>query len=318
MDRREFLTQGGKAAALAALTGATAWAFHDRVPGHSPTLHVKAGDFEVPPDPLLPALAQARNPDDPVQALRAALDAMGGIRRFVRPGERVTLKPNAAWDRTPEQAANTNPLLVGEMARQCLEAGASRVVVTDVTCNDARRTFLRSGIREAAEAAGAEVLLARDEDFVEVAIGGELLGVWPVLRHTLYTDRLINMPVVKHHGLSGCTLGMKNHYGVLGGRRGALHQQIDLSIVELARFVRPTLTILDGTRVLLRGGPQGGSLDDVERRDTVLAATDPVAGDARACELLGLSPEQVSHIAAAHAAKLGTLYYPEAGFREVP
>jgi len=318
MDRRRFLMQGGKAAALAAASGATAWAFHDRIPARSRTIHVKKANFEVPPDPFLPGLALARNPDDPVQALRGALDAVGGIRRFVRPGERVTIKPNVGWDRTPEQAANTNPHLVAEMVRQCFGAGASSVIVTDVTCNDARRTFLRSGIREAVETAGGEILLPREEDFIDVAIGGEVLGVWPVLRQTVYTDRLINMPVTKHHRLSGCTIGMKNHYGVLGGRRGALHQRIDRSIVELTGFVRPTLTIVDNTRILMRGGPQGGSLDDVERRDAVIAATDPVAADARACEFLGLSPEQVGHIAAAHAAKLGTLYYPEAGFEEVP
>ncbi len=317
MDRRRFLVQGGKAAALAAASGGAAWAFHDRIPSRSRTIHVKKVDFEVPANPLLPGLALALNRDDPVQALRGALDAVGGIRRFVRPGERVTIKPNVGWDRTPEQAANTNPYLVAEMVQQCLAAGASKVIVTDVTCNDVRRTFVRSGIREAVEAAGGEILLPREEDFIDVAIGGELLGVWPVLRQTIYTDRLINMPVTKHHTLSGCTIGMKNHYGVLGGRRGVLHQKIDLSIVELARFVRPTLTIVDNTRVLMRSGPQGGSLDDVERRDTVIAATDPVAADARACEFLGLSPEQVGHIAAAHAAKLGTLYYPEAGLEEV-
>lgn len=318
MERRRFLVQGGKATALAAATGGVAWAFHDRIPSRNRTIHVKKIDFEVPGDPLLPGLALARNPDDPVQALRGALDAMGGIRRFVQPGERVTIKPNVGWDRTPEQAANTNPHLVGEMVRLCLAAGASQVIVTDHTCNDPRRTFLRSGIREAVEAAGGTILLPQEEDYVDVAIGGEVLGVWPVLRQAIYTDRFINMPITKHHRLSGCTVGMKNHYGILGGRRGALHQKIDLSIVELARFVRPTLTVVDNTRVLLRSGPQGGSLDDVERRDAVIVATDPVAADARACEFLGLSPEQVGHIAAAHAAKLGTLYYPEAGFAEVP
>jgi uncharacterized protein (DUF362 family) len=317
VNRRRFLVQGSKAAALAAAAGGVAWAFHDRIPTRSRTIHVKKSDFEVPRDPLLPGLALARNADDPVQALRSAVDALGGIRRFVQPGERVTIKPNVGWDRTPEQAANTNPYLVAEVVAQCLAAGASQVIVTDVTCNDARRTFLRSGIREAVEAAGGEILLPQDEDFIDVAIGGEVLGVWPVLRQTVYTDRLINMPVTKHHRLSGCTIGMKNHYGVLGGRRGALHQKIDRSIVELAGFVRPTLTIVDNTRVLMRSGPQGGSLDDVVRHDAVIAATDPVAADARACEFLGLIPDQVGHIAAAHAAKLGTLYYPEAGFGEV-
>ncbi len=316
MKRREFLKQGGKALALATVTSATGLFFHNRnSTGHSSVLE-RNTSFEAAPDKSLPGITLARQ-DDPVAALNSALDAIGGIKRFVKPGEKVTVKPNVGWDRAPEQAANTNPILVGEMVRLCYQAGASKVIVTDVTCNDPRRCFLRSGIREAAEKAGAEVILPVEQDYIKVDMGGKLLTSWPVLKYFVETDRMINMPIVKQHSLSTCTVGMKNLYGILGGRRNQLHQQIDQSIVDLASFCRPTLTIADATRVLHRGGPQGGSLDDVTIENTVICSIDQVALDARACEFLGLSGDLVSHIALAQASGLGKVDYESIGYKEI-
>ncbi len=317
MDRRDFLKKTGPAVALAAVTGTTGLVFHNRETAtRRKTLVAKTASFEVPPDPSLPTLTSATHAD-PAAALNAALDAIGGIGRFVKTGESVVVKPNVGWDRTAEQGANTHPALVSEMVRLCLSAGASRVIVSDVSCNDPRRSFLRSGIKEAGESAGARVVLPSAEDFVEVELGGVVLTRWPVLRHFVEHDRLINMPVVKQHSLTRCTIGMKNLYGILGGRRNRLHQEIDQSIVDLAAFVRPTLTVVDATRVMLRGGPQGGSLDDLSVENTVMCATDQVAADSRAVELLGLSGRQIGHIALAARAGLGSLDYRGAGYREV-
>ncbi|MCK4574228.1 MAG: DUF362 domain-containing protein [candidate division Zixibacteria bacterium] len=316
MKRRDFLRQTGKAVAVAAVSGATGLAFHNRVTTTYIPAIVKLNDFRVPADPSFPAVTLANNVD-PVTALNAALEAIGGIDRFVQPGERVTIKPNVGWDRAPEQAANTNPILVGEMVRQCLAAGAEEVIVTDVTCNDARRCFIRSGIREEAEKAGARVILAVDDDFVRTDLKGKLLTEWPVLKYFVQTDRLINMPIVKQHSLPDCTIGMKNLYGIIGGPRYQLHQQIDQSIVDLAAFCPPTLTVIDATRVLLRSGPQGGSLDDVARHDTVICATDQVAGDSRAAEFLGLEGANVSHFLLAEQSGLGTVDYRAAGYKEI-
>jgi uncharacterized protein (DUF362 family) len=273
-------------------------------------------NFGVPVDKSMPQLTLAVN-TDPIVALRASLDAIGGIKRFVKPGERVTVKPNVGWDRTPEQAADTNPLLVGEMVRLCLAAGAASVIVSDISCNDPRRCFLRSGIREAAEKAGATVILPLDEDYREIDMGGKVLTKWPVLKHFVDTDRLINMPIVKHHSLSTCTVGMKNLYGIIGGSRGRLHQQIDQSIVDLVMFATPTLTVVDASRVLLRGGPTGGSLDDVSIQNTVMCATDPVAADSRASEFLGSSGDRVSHIVLGEKSGLGFVDYRAAGYKEI-
>jgi uncharacterized protein (DUF362 family) len=316
MDRREFIARVGKATALAAAAGATGILFHDREIDASVAPQVRSTEFEVKPRPDLPVIVGARN-EDSVAALTMALTAIGGIERFIAKGDRVTIKPNVGWDRTPEQAANTNPLLVGELVRLCLSQGAREVVVTDVTCNDPRRCFLRSGIREQAESAGAKVFLEAEEDFIDVDLKGRVLRSWPVLKHFVETDKLINVPIVKHHSLSRCTIGMKNLYGIIGGRRHQLHQQIDQSIVDLAAFARPTLTVVDATRVLMRGGPQGGSLDDVKQGQTVICSTDQVAADARGAEFLELDPERVGHIALAQEQGLGTLDYRSLGYEEL-
>jgi uncharacterized protein (DUF362 family) len=316
MKRRDFLNKRGLAPSWAAVAGGTGLFFHNRRVLRATAPVAQPKDFQVSSDPALPAVSLARNADAAI-ALGAALDALGGIKRFVRAGERVTIKPNVGWDRTPDQAADTNPVLVGEMVRLCLAAGASEVIVTDVTCNDPRRCFIRSGIREAAEKAGAKVILPHEEDFLQTDLHGEVLTTWPVLKHFIRTDRLINMPIVKHHSLSGFTAAMKNLYGVLGGNRSRLHQQIDQSIVDLAAFCRPTLTVVDATRVLLRGGPTGGSLEDVARPDSVICATDQVAADSRAAEFLGLTGEKIGHIVLADKSGLGKIDYRSVGYKEI-
>ena len=176
---------------------------------------------------------------------------------------------------------------------------------------------MRSGIRAAAERAGAKVILPVEEDYIKTVIDGQALATWPVLKYFLQTDRLINMPIVKQHSLSGCTAGMKNLYGILGGPRHQLHQKIDQSIVDLSAFCRPTLTVVDATRVMLRNGPTGGSLDDLAKEDTVMCATDGVAADSRSCEFLGLRGEQVGHIVLAEKTGLGKVDYRSAGYKEV-
>ncbi len=233
----------------------------------------------VPADPQFPEMAVITG-DDPAQLARQAVEELGGMRRFIARGDVVLVKPNIGWDRTPEQAANTNPDVVAEIVRQCSNAGAKRVLVSDVSCNDTRRCFQRSGIAEAAQRAGADVVLPDPAMFKEVDLQGEVLRAWPVLDLFLNVDKIINIPIAKHHSLTGTTLGMKNWYGMLGGPRHQLHQKIHESLVDLADFVRPTLTVVDCYRILVRNGPTGGNLQDVLLKKTLVAGTDPVALDA--------------------------------------
>lgn len=243
---------------------------------------------------------------DRIANVRKAVEAIGGMAAFVKRGESVVVKPNVGWNRLPEQAANTDPDVVAEIVRLVLAAGASRVWVTDVPVNTPEQTFARSGIKQAAEAAGAKVVLPDGTGFREVKVNGRLLQTAELLFPFVEADRIINVPVVKHHSLSAATMAMKNWYGVLGGQRVKLHQNIHLSIADLASMMKPTLTIMDGTRVLMANGPTGGNLADVKRMDTIAAGVDEVALDAFGATLLGLTAGDVGSIAEGMKAGLGT------------
>ncbi|MCU0253194.1 MAG: DUF362 domain-containing protein [Acidobacteria bacterium] len=239
--------------------------------------------------------------------VRAAIDALGGIGRFVAAGDVVLVKPNMAWDRPPEMGANTHPAVVAEVVRLCRAAGATRVLVGDVAVHDTARVAVRSGIAEAAREAGAELVLPDDAGFREAALGGSVLSTWEVFRPALSATKLINVPVVKDHALSRLTAGLKNWYGVLGGTRARLHQDIDTSIADLAVAFRPTLTVVDATRVMTRGGPTGGRLEDVRPVGLVAAGTDPVALDAWGARLLNLDPRSIGYLALAEGRGVGSI-----------
>ena len=249
-------------------------------------------------------LAVVRN-GSPDELARRAIEALGGMRRFVSHGSRVVLKPNIGWDRTPEQGANTHPEVVAALTRLALEAGARRVVVLDHTCNDARRCYARSGIEAAAKAAGAEVLHLPEGRGTEMNVGGEVVHTWPVHREVIEADLLVNIPAAKHHSLTRASLGMKNWLGAIDGRRNELHQDIDRASVDLAAFFKPGLTLLDATRLLLRNGPQGGDPADVAASRIVMAGLDPVAIDAFGGRLLQLTPADLPYLALAEKRGLG-------------
>ena len=301
--RRELLTRVAGTAAAAAGAVGLGLALVDREPSAAPApVRMKDHRVERPAGAVGMAIARGK---DPAANVRLAIEAMGGMAAFVKRGVGVVVKPNAGWNRLPEQAANTDPEVVAEVVRLALAAGAAQVWVTDNPVNSADRCFARSGIGEAARRAGAALVMPGARDFRLVEAGGETLRLAEVLWPLLEADRVINVPVVKQHGLSRATLAMKNWYGVLGGHRARLHQDIHRSVVDLAAMVRPTLTVMDATRVLLANGPSGGSLDDVKRLDTVAVSTDEVALDAFGASLLGIAPAEVGSIALGEKAALG-------------
>ncbi len=243
----------------------------------------------------------------PAKTTRAAIDAAGGIGKYVSKGDIVVVKPNIGWDRTPEQAANTNPEVVATIVALCYEAGAKKVKVFDRTVNDPRRCYKQSGIIDAAQKAGAEVSFIDDRKFKDMSLRGETLKSWPLYTEVFEADKVINVPVAKHHSLAGLTLAMKNWMGIMGGRRGQIHQRIDENLVDLARFVKPALTVLDAVRILTANGPQGGDLRDVRKLDTVIAGVDQVAVDAYGATLFGLKGANLGYVKKGAAAGLGVM-----------
>ena len=305
ISRREFLLRTAVACGLAASAGAWGYVFYSKEPvKRSETRILTFKDYRTEAKKVYPQLAVIHGKDTE-KMVRAAIEKIGGIARFVNPGEKVLIKPNVAWDRQPEQAANTNPLVVAAVVKLCLEARASEVWVTDVPVNDPYRCFARSGIEYAVQKAGGKIRITTENDFVNTDLKGESLKVWPVSGFYHQADKLINIPLVKHHSLSKCTMAMKNLYGSLGGQRNRLHQDINTSIADLASAIRPTFTVLDATRILRRNGPTGGNLSDVSAGDTVVAGVDLIAIESYGLRFLDLKVEDIPFIGMAEKRGIG-------------
>jgi len=297
-SRREFLRLAGGAAGLAA-AGAVGIS---ALPG---------GAAGAPEDAAVAVAAGS----DPAANVRRAVAAVGGMGAFVRRGDVVVVKPNIGWDRVPAQAANTDPRVVVALVEMCLAAGAKEVRVFDRTCNDPRRCYASSGIEAAVEEfarrSGARGLCrvyhVEDRRFQRAAIPGALvLKEWELYRDALEADRIVNVPVAKHHSLAAVTLALKNMMGVMGGNRGQIHHRLSDCLADLHRRFPRQLAVIDATRVLLRNGPSGGSLADVKAFGAVFASRDVVAADVVAArEIFGLGPADVPHIGRALGAGLG-------------
>lgn len=245
--------------------------------------------------------------DDPYENTLKAVDALGGMSKFVRSGDIVVVKPNMGWDRNPGQAGNTNPAVVAALVDMAYKAGARRVDVFDVPCNDEKRVHENSGIAEAAKEKGANVSFVNHWNVIKARFPYQSpMEGWPILRDAMDCNVLINVPVVKHHCLTGLTLSMKNLMGVCSGDRGLMHVDIGRKLVDLTDFMSPDLTVIDATRVLLRNGPSGGNLADVEAMNTVIAGTDPVLADVFAATLMKVDPMSVPYIRVASEMRFGS------------
>jgi uncharacterized protein (DUF362 family) len=239
---------------------------------------------------------------------RNAINAIGGMKRFVKPGQTVVVKPNMGWDRSAELAANTNPLVVRAVVEECLQAGAKKVKVFDRTCNDERRCYVNSGIEAALKGIkGVEVKHIEEERFKKITLNGKALKEWELYGEALAADVYINVPVLKHHGLSKLTIGMKNVMGIMGGNRGSIHKNIDVALADINAVFKTHLVVVDATRILTAHGPQGGDIGDVRKLNKVIASTDIVAADAYATTLFGLKPEEISVTVEAHRRGLGEM-----------
>jgi len=284
MDRREFLQAAGAASLFA------------------PAL-VK--DLLASGEPSLVAVAEGR---DYSVITKKAINAVGGMRKFVKGGDVVVVKPNIGWDRSSELGANTHPLVVRAVVEECLAAGAKRVKVFDNTCNDSRRCYVNSGIEAALKGMkGVECKHVEPERFRKVALNGQFLKEWELYDEALSANVFINVPVAKHHGLSRLTLGLKNIMGVMGGNRGYIHRNIDVALADVNARMKSHLTVIDATRVLTAHGPQGGDIADVKALHKVIASTDIVAADAFATTLFGLKPADIAVTVAAHRRGLGEM-----------
>lgn len=248
---------------------------------------------------------------------RKTFEAAGGMSKFISKGDVVVVKPNISWARRPEMAASTNPYVMEAVVELCQEAGAQKVRIADNTIHDVRRCFALTGAGMVAKNTGADLIYPRSSLMRRMKLQGNRLDIWPVFVPLVEADKVINLPVAKHHSLSTLTLGMKNWIGAVGGRRNKLHQDIHMTIVDLAQFFNPTLTLIDGIRIMTRNGPSGGSTADAAQKNTLILSDDPVAADARAARLFGRKPEQIGFIKLGQKWGLGTYDFQKLARKKV-
>ena len=310
-SRREFVRRMWRVALMAVGTGALGVAFWDpKGPtGKAPEkTQFRLPDYTVPGQTGKIAVARGASRS---QNVSAVVKALGGMALFVRPGDKVLLKVNAAFAAPPLIGATTHPDVVHQVAVSCFDAGAQQVMVTDNPINDPASCFSLTGIETAARKVGARVMLPRPDRFEPFSLkGGQLIRNWPLFSAPLrWADKVIGLAPVKDHHRSGASMSIKNWYGLLGGRRNIFHQQIHTIIADLAMMVKPTLVILDGTWSMMANGPTGGSSDDLKATRTVIAGTDMVAVDALGATLLGKTAHDLPHLKMAQSAGAGTIDY---------
>jgi len=281
-----------------------------------------AAKLRARPHPMADAwkgrIGLARGGDDPARNVRAAIEKLcgpDGARTFVRPGDLVVIKPNIGWPQVPEMGATVDPSVVRALVRLCREAGAGTVKVFDNTVAASSKCYEFSGIEAAAREAGAEAATCAPHRFRTLKFDDprvKRIAEWPIYADALAADCLINVAAAKVHNLTYVTLCMKNLMGVLGGDRGKFHQEIDQNLADLAAMIRPTLSVLDATRVLIAGGPSGGRRDQAVPGRTIVCGTSAVTVDAWAADPANLpwprghhDLASVGHIALGAAAGLG-------------
>ncbi|HEX7320217.1 MAG TPA: DUF362 domain-containing protein [bacterium] len=286
-SRRDFLKISASAAALAIL----------------PKVFF-AAKKEIKKGPLV-GVARGK----PAKLVKAAIDAIGGMEKFVAQGSRVLIKPNIAFAANAESGATTSADIVKQVVELCLNAGAATIVIGEHTIASAELCANKSNIRSAIvdEEKVSLLLFTKKRQFTETTVAaGKVLTTVEIASELQKVDVIINLPVAKSHSATGVSLGMKNLMGLIWDRNFFHYTDLDQTIAELATVIKPDLNIIDATRVLTDGGPGGPGETAV--LNTVVASTDIVAADSYA---VGLTPwygksfkgTEVKHIIA--AAELG-------------
>jgi uncharacterized protein (DUF362 family) len=251
---------------------------------------------------------------EPEIMLDKALEALGGIDRFVKKGQKIVIKPNIGWDRTPELAGNTNPKLIGALTEKCIKAGASKVTVFDHTCDDWKKCYASSGIEAAVKAAGGIIVPGNDEKYYskEIALPNALsLKSIKIHDALIEADAWINVPILKNHGGAKLSCAMKNLMGIVWDRRFFHSNDLQQCIADVCTWnKKPVLNIVDSYRLLFQNGPQGKSAADVATVKTLIASQDIVAADTAALQFFNqvkkLDLDAVKHIEMGQTHRLGT------------
>jgi uncharacterized protein (DUF362 family) len=275
---------------------------------HTPAASSSTPEIIESPSPTqaFPDLVVARK-GDPEEMVRRSIEALGGMKRYVKSGDTVLIKPNICVAYHDYQyAATTNPWVVGALVRLALDAGAKKVNVLDYPFGGtAEQAYHISGIQAEVNKAGGKMVVMTNLKYVNTDIPQGLdLKNTRIYDDVLNADVLINVPVAKHHQLARLTLAMKNLMGVIYDRP-MMHANMGQRLADLSSRVRSHLVIIDAVRMLMANGPTGGNLNDVKKADTIIASGDIVAADSYAATLFGLKPDDLAYIKKGHKMGLG-------------
>ncbi|PLX79399.1 MAG: (4Fe-4S)-binding protein [Desulfuromonas sp.] len=235
-------------------------------------------------------------PDAINRAIAQLLAPLGGMAAFVKPGQRVLIKPNMLAGKPPERAVTTHPLVVRSVIEAAQAAGGVVSVGDSPGVGKPVAVALKCGIMEVIEQTGAR--FAPFTDSVQVECSGKTFHRLELARDILETDVIINLPKLKTHQMMGLTCGVKNLFGaVVGLRKPRLHLQAGtdkdffaLMLLELSEFIAPNLTLVDAVVGMEGDGPGGG---DPVAIGCLLASGSPVAVDTIAAEIVGLRQDSI-------------------------
>ena len=302
ISRREFFKKG------AVLTGGLLlprWAMATAAASAAPdVVHVTGG-----------------TPEDMV---RAAIDGLGGIGKFVRRGQKVVLAPNVGFPNPPEMATTTDPRVVTAVIELCKGAGAGRIVVTSFPVRDPDLCYEQSGIGDLQRLNGVTVVpLNPGSAYAQVRIPGGVdareVEVATIVRQS---DVLICIPIAKSHSSTGVTFAMKGHMGLIRSR-GPFHARYDLhqAIVDLSKVIKADLVVTDAQRALVTRGPGGPGR--IETPGAILAGTNQTTVDAYTVGLAhwynrSITADQVQHLKLAHEQGLGVIDVRAMNVRRIP
>jgi uncharacterized protein (DUF362 family) len=263
------------------------------------------------------ALVSVAQGKEKSKLVAAALAPFGGMGSFVKRGDRVVIKPNAAWSRTPEEAANVDPELLTDVINRCFSAGARSVAVVEHTCDNHISALKVNGIKAAVSGTKASLdALTKSSDYVTIDVPrGKRLKQVAIAKKIHEADVFINMPIAKTHGAATLTLGMKNHMGAVEDRWFFHSNDLHQCIADVSTVLQPQITIMDATRLMLTNGPKGPGKIRIE--DKVIAGTDQVALDAYATTLFGYAPSDIGYIMAAFEHSLGEIDLQKIDLRTV-
>ncbi len=306
MDRREFVKKGMIYSAAGGLYATTL----GKLPAFaSPSSPAGPGNYDL--------VAVRRG--DPVSLYRKAMEEMGGMERYIKPGQSVILKPNASWDVPPERAANTNPELMKAIVQDCLRAGARQVFAFDHTCDQWEKSYDNSGVANAVREGGGQMLPANVERYyTDVDIpGAKRLTKAKVYERLMQADVFINIPVLKHHASTTITIAMKNLMGVVWDRRFWHRNDLHQCIADFCLYRKPDLNIVDAYLVMTQNGPRGRSEADLTRMQSVLVSSDILAIDAAGAMMLGHEPENIAHLRIAAEMGIGQIDLEQLNIKRV-